>query len=181
MWGSFQFSSSKIYLHLIGEHNVNDIFKRIWKTKCQHKHIVFFWLLLRDRLSTRNMLRRKGMGLPSFDCVLCASDRGNTISSFSGLSLCSKMLGDFKPADHSCWPTSDNRQFQQSARHSFCSRCHHYHVLVHMDGQKWSDLQEHCNLHQFSQLRFKSEFALVVLRAKRTAQPAMSTWMQTLL
>ena len=48
------------------------IFKKIWKTRCQHKHIVFFWLLLRDRLSTRSLLRRKGMDLPSYDCVLCS-------------------------------------------------------------------------------------------------------------
>lgn len=31
----------------------------------------FFWLMLRDRLNTRAMLRRKNMRLDSYDCVLC--------------------------------------------------------------------------------------------------------------
>lgn len=31
----------------------------------------FCWLLLKDRLSTRNILRRKHMHLDSYDCELC--------------------------------------------------------------------------------------------------------------
>ena len=31
----------------------------------------FFWLLLKDRLSTRELLRRKTMDLESYNCVLC--------------------------------------------------------------------------------------------------------------
>ena len=45
IWGSLQFSSLRIYHHLIGSQNENVIFKKIWKTRCQHKHIVFFLLL----------------------------------------------------------------------------------------------------------------------------------------
>jgi hypothetical protein len=35
------------------------------------KNKVLFWLLLKDRLSTRNILKRKNRALPSYDCVLC--------------------------------------------------------------------------------------------------------------
>jgi hypothetical protein len=35
------------------------------------KHKFFFWLLLRDRLNTREMLRRKNMELDDYSCVLC--------------------------------------------------------------------------------------------------------------
>ena len=31
----------------------------------------FFWLLIKDRLSTRNLLRRRNMHLDSYNCVLC--------------------------------------------------------------------------------------------------------------
>jgi hypothetical protein len=49
------------------------VFKWLWKSKCQPKHKVFFWLLLKDRLNTRNILKRKNMQLDSFDCVICNS------------------------------------------------------------------------------------------------------------
>lgn len=39
----------------------------------------FFWLLLMDRLSTRNMLRRKRMHLDDYNCVLCQQLTEETI------------------------------------------------------------------------------------------------------
>jgi hypothetical protein len=32
----------------------------------------FFWLLIKDRLSTRELLRRKSMHLDDYNCVLCS-------------------------------------------------------------------------------------------------------------
>jgi len=46
---------------LSGSAGVHPVFRWIWKSSCQHKHKVFFWLLAQDRLSTRNILRRKNM------------------------------------------------------------------------------------------------------------------------
>jgi hypothetical protein len=69
--GSSHFSSSKAYKVLTGHSQVDPIFKWLWKTSCQSKHKVFFWLVLRDRLSTRNMLRRRRMHLEDYHCVLC--------------------------------------------------------------------------------------------------------------
>jgi len=42
------------------------------------KHKFFFWLLLRDRLNTRNLLRRKNMHLDDYNCVLCNTDHEET-------------------------------------------------------------------------------------------------------
>lgn len=39
----------------------------------------FLWLLLKDRLSTRNIMRRKNTFLPSYSCVLCALDTEETV------------------------------------------------------------------------------------------------------
>jgi len=39
----------------------------------------FFWLLLKDRLSTRDLLRRKGMLLQSHNCVLCNHHSDETL------------------------------------------------------------------------------------------------------
>ena len=54
-------------------------YKWLWKNCCQHKHKVFFWLLLKDRLSTRDLLGRKGMILQSHDCVLCNQNSRETL------------------------------------------------------------------------------------------------------
>jgi hypothetical protein len=56
-WGP-SFSPRRAYLHLIGSRQVHQAFKWLWKTSVQKRHKVFFWLLLKDRLSTRNILRR---------------------------------------------------------------------------------------------------------------------------
>ena len=54
-------------------------FKWLWKSSCQNKHKVFFWLLLKDRLSTRNLLRRKTMVLDSYECEFCNSGQEETL------------------------------------------------------------------------------------------------------
>jgi hypothetical protein len=40
----------------------------------------FFWLLLKDRLGTRNTLRRRNQGLPYYNCVLCSAQVEETLS-----------------------------------------------------------------------------------------------------
>lgn len=71
IWGSHAFSSAKAYRHLMGTAIVHPCYSWLWKSLVQHKHKTFFWLLLKDRLSTRGLLRRKNMELPIYDCVLC--------------------------------------------------------------------------------------------------------------
>jgi hypothetical protein len=61
----------KAYTILIGPRQVHMCYSWLWKTSAQKKHKVFFCLFLKDRLSTRNILRRKNKELTSYDCVLC--------------------------------------------------------------------------------------------------------------
>jgi hypothetical protein len=68
-WGT-SLSPKRAYLHLIGSRQFHPSFKWLWKASAQKQHKVFFWLLLKDRLSTRNILRRKNQLLPYYDCVL---------------------------------------------------------------------------------------------------------------
>ena len=65
------FSSSKAYRQLTGHRIIHNSFQWLWKTSCQNKHKVFFWLLLKDRLSTRELLKRRNMELPNYSCVCC--------------------------------------------------------------------------------------------------------------
>jgi hypothetical protein len=62
------FSSQKVYAHLIGTQQSHPLFSWLWKSKCQPKHK---WLLLKNRLNTRPLLRRRSMPLDSFTCDNC--------------------------------------------------------------------------------------------------------------
>jgi hypothetical protein len=69
IWNSNTFSCRKSYKQLSGHLPALLVFSWLWKCSCQNKHKSFFWLLLKDRLSTRELLRRN-MELPSYNCVL---------------------------------------------------------------------------------------------------------------
>lgn len=79
IWGSFIYTSRKAYRHLIGTCDAHPIYSWLRKSSCQHKHKVFFCLLSKDRLSTRNILRRKHFHLPSYNCILCAANAEETL------------------------------------------------------------------------------------------------------
>jgi hypothetical protein len=65
IWGNNSFSSQNAYKVLIGFKPAPQIFTWLWKSSCQPKHKLFFWLLLHDRLNTRNLLGRKKCILPT--------------------------------------------------------------------------------------------------------------------
>jgi hypothetical protein len=92
-WGSTIYWPIKAYKVLLGSRQVHPCFSWLWKASAQKKHKVFFWLLLKDRLSTRNILRRKNKVLPSYDCVLCQLHLDETLEH---LFLCC-------PFAISCW------------------------------------------------------------------------------
>jgi hypothetical protein len=56
IWGQDTFSSRKAYKNLIGHGQLHTVYRWTWASKCQPKHKVFFWLLLKDHLNTRSML-----------------------------------------------------------------------------------------------------------------------------
>lgn len=61
----------RTYNYLIGHRQIPRVYKWLWECFCQRKYMFFFWLLLKDSLSIRDILRRKNMHLDSYDYVLC--------------------------------------------------------------------------------------------------------------
>jgi len=59
IWGSPFFSTSRAYKHLTGHMPTHPFFRKIWMSSCQNKHKFFFWLLLKNRLSTREILTKE--------------------------------------------------------------------------------------------------------------------------
>lgn len=69
--GEFQ---PRIYYESCFSHIVVDpIFKWIWKCSCTLKFKVFGWLLLMDRLNTRDKMQRRHWNIQDDTCVMCHS------------------------------------------------------------------------------------------------------------
>jgi hypothetical protein len=68
IWGNDSFSPKKAYKVLIGYQPTIPHFSWLWKTSCQARHKFFFWLLLLDRLNTRNLLKGKNFQLQNYKC-----------------------------------------------------------------------------------------------------------------
>lgn len=63
IWGNRSSIARRVYKQFIGR---------------RQTHTVFLWLVLKDRINTRYMLRRKGMHLDSFVYELCILQRLET-------------------------------------------------------------------------------------------------------
>lgn len=66
IWNSNLYSVKKAYKQLSGHLSLHPAYKWLWNSSRQKKHKVFFWLLIKDRLSTRELLRRKNMLLQDY-------------------------------------------------------------------------------------------------------------------
>lgn len=78
---SAMLSITKAYKHLSDQRTIHPSFQWVWKSYCQNKHKGFCWLLLlRNRLSTREHLRRKNMKLEDYYCVLCDNATEETLA-----------------------------------------------------------------------------------------------------
>jgi hypothetical protein len=72
-WGP-SYTPSKFYNFLFGQLPTNMALNAIWKSKALPKQKVFVWLLMKDRLNTRDLMLRKHWHLDSEPhCVMCVS------------------------------------------------------------------------------------------------------------
>jgi hypothetical protein len=173
MWGFSIFSSSKAYRRLIGHRTVHHAFHWLWKSKCQNKRKFFFWLVLQDRLSTRNLLYRRNMALQDYSCVHCVSTIEETL-----LHLFVEC-----PFAQACWNTlhlllpTQNDFFQVLVSLKAQIRLPFFmEIVITMCWSIWTvqnDLIFRNMLASVQRCRsiFKQEFALVMLRAQGKYQP----------
>jgi hypothetical protein len=59
IWGSDFLTTKQASLVLMYSQPAPPHFNWVWNYSCQSKHKFFFWLLLQDRLNTRNVPGRK--------------------------------------------------------------------------------------------------------------------------
>ena len=138
----------------------------------------FFWLVMKDRLSTRELYRRKNMILPDYNCVLCPSTVEESLTH----------LFIHCPFSQACWasiglnvstddPFDNLDQFKHQLVIPFFME-----IIVLMSWSIWMQRNDfifkgiqqttvNCFQH------FKKEFALVILRAKVRFKDSVSSWL----
>lgn len=79
IWGSEKYSSSKACSWLIVHRVIHKSIMWLWSSSCQMKHKVFFWLLLKERINTRGVLKRRNMLLDDYTCEMCILQREETV------------------------------------------------------------------------------------------------------
>ena len=156
-------------------------FKWIWNSACQNKHKVFFWLLLHDRLSTRELLKKRNMALPSYFCVCFNLSVEESLAHLFLHWLFAQ----------GCWSTIGLNVGQSDLfitlvnLRSQLNVPFFMEVIILMCWGIWmqrNDLifkgiqpnQQNCRHH------FIKEFALVTLRAKDRLMTPMSSWLEGL-
>jgi hypothetical protein len=71
-WGTAQYTSARFYKFIFGAYPEDKTLKSIWKSKCLPKLRVFAWLLMMDRLNTKDLMMRKNWQVDGgTGCVLC--------------------------------------------------------------------------------------------------------------
>ena len=133
--GSGVFASTKVYKILVGHSEIRPSYKWLWKSNCQPKHNIFFWLLIKDRLSTRNILKRRNMHLDSYNCVLCNLLTEETLSHLfincSMSTMCWNIIGMDIPLNGS-FPEMVS-QLKTQLNSPLLHGCHYSNVLDDMD------------------------------------------------
>jgi hypothetical protein len=72
IWGNNSYTSQRLYKLAFANSDAHPAFKWIWKAKCTPRIKFFAWLVLVDRLNTKDMLRRRHCSIEDDDlCVLC--------------------------------------------------------------------------------------------------------------
>ncbi|KAF8765281.1 hypothetical protein HU200_008735 [Digitaria exilis] len=140
----------------------------MWKSCCRGRHKFFFWLLLRDRLNTRNILRRKRRALEDYHCAFCSANTEETL--FHLFFECS--------FSQWCWRFLNVRwnfnlmdmDMLIQARRDFNSKIFREVVII----ATWA-IWTHRNEKQL----FRDEFSHLLHRAKPTLKLELQTWLSS--
>ena len=95
IWGEGDYTTKQYYSHYFREIDVHQSYKWLWESKVTMKIKVFGWLLLSDRLNTRNMLKRRHYNIgTNFDCLMCAQHVEETVEHLFFIALSVRSAGD---------------------------------------------------------------------------------------
>ena len=182
IWNSEVFSVKRAYRHLSGHCHPHPAFKWTWKSSCQRKHKVFFWLILKDRVSTRDLLKRKNMVLEDYNCILCNTSTAETLTHLflhcPFATQCWAWLN--VQVDHDLEPFQTLQSFRNQLAVPFFME-----IIILMCWVIWK-ARNNLVFRQVNPLLvntkedFRKEVGLLMLRAKQSYSPRIDQWIANL-
>jgi len=182
IWSTGQFSVKRAYNHLSGHRMLHPVYNWLWRSSFQNKHKVFFWLLINDRLSTRELLRRKNMDLLDYNCILCnGSTEESLLHLFLGCPFATQCWAWLNiQVDHDSDPFQNLQGFKEQLGVPFFME-----VIILMCWTIWKARNDKIfrqiyeNL-QISKQNFRDELQFLLLRTKRSYHPGIDQWIADL-
>ena len=181
-WGSEIYTAKRYYNFYFREATAHITYKWLWKSSATMKIKVFGWLLISDRLNTRNMLKRRHYNIgDNHGCILCGSTEEETIEHM--IFTCHFSLA--------CWDTLNIHWTTNGDRLNWIkeakSRWDNQMFMEIFLYASWSLWKERNNKH-FRRIdptvgswarRFKEDFSLLIHRAKEKHKQFIPTFIQS--
>lgn len=181
IWGNGNFSSAKAYNQLLCFPTVHPAFQWLWNSSCQLKHKVFFWLLLKDRLKTQGLLRRKNI-TRLYHCKLCILQKEESLQHLfkkcNFAVACWASIGITYPRT---WEPLRVIKHIKRVLH----RLFYMEIIILMCWSIWRQQNSWLFNNQDPfvaqcKAQYKEEFALVILQAKSKYLPDIQIWLESL-
>jgi hypothetical protein len=173
------YTSVAYYKLMFDGMNAFPIFKKLWKSRCLHKHKVFVWLFLVDRVNTRDMIDRRHWHLDSgLNCVMCnQSQRETREHLFFNCAFAAKIWNRLGIS----WSLDQGMTIMfQRAKLSFkeplffeIATCALWGIWKQRNGKIFEGLQQS---YQAWRAIFKKDLSLVSHRVKPKHKEALSEW-----
>jgi hypothetical protein len=183
IWENGHYSSQKAYKRLVGDLTMHPSFNWIWRSACQMKHKVFYWLLLQTRLNTRGLLRRKNMHLESYTYDLCLLQRVKKLRHlfFRCPFVKNCWLADRGIGSNVAKARQSNMSHKKKIESFICYGNYNSHVLepgwsIWKEINSWIFKNENPSIEK-CKINFKKDFAFVIHRAKSRHKDDMESWL----
>jgi len=183
LWGNDRYSSRKFYAMVFNNVTTPPTFAMIWKSKCTPRLKFFAWLMIADRLNTRNMLRRRHFHLDAgYNCVLCsASPEEDVWHLFFDCQFSRECWATLNVI----WPdTQDIHELLAGGRSPF-GRQFFMELFIVASWEIWNMRNEMvfngvqaCRRSWI--VKFKRQILLQLLRVKEEYHPPIVTWLDTI-
>ena len=182
-WGKSIYRPADYYKFFFRDANAHPAFSLLWHSRCIMRIKVFGWLLMVDRLNTRDMLKRRHFDIgDDHSCLLCGNHDEETVDHM--IFTCTFSQACWRKLGISWPPFTCRLQLLQQAKHSWGRPLFFETFLV----AAWSLWKERNNKH-FRRImptvggwlnRFKEDFGLLQHRTRGSHPAFISSFVSEL-
>ncbi|CAO1939556.1 unnamed protein product [Urochloa humidicola] len=184
IWGSNEYSANRLYKFAFAGVQVPRTFTWIWKSKCTPRLKFFAWLLIVDRLNTRDMLLRRRCHLQSgAQCVMCdqnvVEDRDHLFFDCPFADHCWELI-------NIDWPTGGSIHERFVAARNSASIRFFTEIFIVAAWEIWKlrnavIFEGERATHRLWTFKFKEQIKLQLLRVREDHRPIVIQWLNNVM